>query len=41
MENSKENAKGFTNSALFQTLYPIVIMLVIFWFGFLALYVAL
>ena len=29
MENSKEDTKGFTNSALFQTLYPIVIMLVI------------
>ena len=41
MENSKENAKGFTNSALLQTLYPIVIMLVIFGLVFLALYVAL
>ena len=41
MENSKENAKGFPTSALFQTLYPIVIMLVIFGLVFLALYVAL
>ena len=41
MENSNENAKGFTSSALFQTLYPIVIMLVIFGLVFLALYVAL
>ena len=41
MENSKEDTKGFTNSALFQTLYPIVIMLVVFGLVFLALYVAL
>lgn len=41
MEEDKVDFKNFKESALFQALCPIVIMLVIFGLVFLALYIAL
>lgn len=41
METTTTKSNKLTNSALFQTLYPIVVMLIIFGLVFLALYFAL